>query len=175
MEGVQRQRQAGFTLVEILVTIVVLSIGLLGIAGMQASSLRNNQAAYTKTQAANLAADMADRIRANPGASSGAYVYNTSGFAAPETSCITAGCAPDALASYDLYEWSIPLLGKTAAGDAAAQPVLPEAQGDIAQDGNDYVITLLWREPAFASGMERMQCVADQDPEFACFQLRVRP
>jgi type IV pilus assembly protein PilV len=59
--------QRGFTLLEILVAIVVLSIGLLGLAGLQAVSLNNNQTAYYRSIATQQAYDMADRMRANQG------------------------------------------------------------------------------------------------------------
>lgn len=58
-------RQSGFTLLEVLVAMLVLSIGLLGLAGLMASSMRNNQSAYHSTQATWLAYDILDRIRAN--------------------------------------------------------------------------------------------------------------
>jgi type IV pilus modification protein PilV len=57
--------QHGFTLVEVLVTVVILAVGLLGLAGLQAVSMRNNHSAYERTQAVQLAYDMADRVRAN--------------------------------------------------------------------------------------------------------------
>ena len=55
----------GFTLVEVLVALVVLSIGLLGIASLQLSSLRWNQGAAARSQATLLAYDIVDRMRAN--------------------------------------------------------------------------------------------------------------
>jgi len=58
-------RARGFTLIEALVALIVLSIGLLGIAGMQISGLRANQSAASRTQASYLADDIADRMRAN--------------------------------------------------------------------------------------------------------------
>ena len=67
-------RQKGFTLLEVLVAVLVLAIGLLGLAGLQATSLRVNQSASMRSQATNLAYDMADRIRANRGAAlAGSY------------------------------------------------------------------------------------------------------
>jgi len=61
----RRVRARGFTLIEALVALIVLSIGLLGIAGMQISGLRANQSAASRTQASYLADDIADRMRAN--------------------------------------------------------------------------------------------------------------
>jgi type IV pilus assembly protein PilV len=58
-------RHSGFTLVEVLVALVVLSIGMLGIAALYLESLRGGRAALYRTQAVNMAADIADRMRAN--------------------------------------------------------------------------------------------------------------
>ena len=58
--------QRGFTLVEILVTVVLISVGLLGIAALQLTTLRGNQESYVRSQASVLAGDILDRIRANP-------------------------------------------------------------------------------------------------------------
>jgi type IV pilus assembly protein PilV len=55
----------GFTLVEVLIALVVLSIGMLGIAALYVESLRANRTSLVRTQAVSLAADLADRIRAN--------------------------------------------------------------------------------------------------------------
>ncbi len=57
--------QRGVTLIEVLVTVLIFSIGLLGLAGLQATSLRQNMSAYQRTQASVLAMDMLDRMRAN--------------------------------------------------------------------------------------------------------------
>ncbi len=58
-------RQRGMTLIEILVTVLVLAVGLLGMASLTVGSLKNNQGAFLRTQATILAYDMADRMRAN--------------------------------------------------------------------------------------------------------------
>lgn len=67
--------QRGFSLLEILVAIIVLSIGLLGLAGLQVSGMKANQGAYLRTQANALAYDIIERMRANATpAINGAYV-----------------------------------------------------------------------------------------------------
>lgn len=63
-----RQRTAGLTLVEILITLLVISIGLLGVAGLHAMSLRNNYDALMRSHASALAGDIIDRMRANSAA-----------------------------------------------------------------------------------------------------------
>jgi type IV pilus assembly protein PilV len=60
------RKSSGFTLIEILITIVVVSIGLLGLAGLQISGLRANMGSEIRSKATLLANDMAERMRANP-------------------------------------------------------------------------------------------------------------
>ena len=55
----------GFSLLEVLVTLVIISVGLLGLAGLQATGLKNNQGALLRSQATTLAYDIIDRMRAN--------------------------------------------------------------------------------------------------------------
>lgn len=59
------RQQRGLTLIEVLVTVLVLSVGLLGVAAIQSFSLQSNQAAYERTQATNLAYEFADFLRVN--------------------------------------------------------------------------------------------------------------
>ncbi|MGH8175840.1 MAG: type IV pilus modification protein PilV [Steroidobacter sp.] len=60
-----RHRAAGLTLVEILITLLVVSIGLLGVAGLHSFSLRNNYDALMRSHASALASEIADRMRVN--------------------------------------------------------------------------------------------------------------
>ncbi|QIT56615.1 type IV pilus modification protein PilV [Aquisalimonas sp. 2447] len=92
------QRQRGYSLLEILIAVLVLSIGLLGLAGLQTTSLQSNQSAAQVSQATFLAQDILDRMRANPGAArQGNYDI---GFG---TSSSDMGNSP--LARADLREW----------------------------------------------------------------------
>ncbi len=76
--------QHGMTLIEILVAVVVLSVGLLGLAGLQLKGMKVNQGSTYRWQAAMLAEDMADRIRADKdGAKAGNYSIAAFGAAAP--------------------------------------------------------------------------------------------
>jgi len=60
-----RSRQSGITMIEVLVTILVMSVGLLGLAALQGFSLQAGQSAYYRTQATNLAYEVADFARVN--------------------------------------------------------------------------------------------------------------
>ena len=167
------RHQRGFTLIEVLISIVILSIGLLGIAGMQATSMQNNHLAFVKTQAAVMAADMADRIRANSEAAAD-YVSTTSD-APDDPGCIrsAAGCTPAQLAQYDLYEWNQQF--------TRDKPALPGGRAIITRtvdaDVTTMAVTLFWQENN-PNDIERAQCLPNdnnaQAENEACFQLSFR-
>ena len=74
------RKQRGFSMIEVLVTVLILAIGLLGLAGLQSTALRSNHSALLRSQATVLAYDIADRIRANRTAAlDGDYVVNLGG------------------------------------------------------------------------------------------------
>jgi type IV pilus assembly protein PilV len=92
-------------MIEILVTVIVFSIGLLGIIGMQTVGLRNNTAAYNRSQATILAYDLADRARANPNGAAN-YDLSTSLPSSTVSACeTTSGCSNSQMAQYDVYNW----------------------------------------------------------------------
>ncbi len=91
-------RTRGFTLVEVLVALVALSIGLLGAAAMLVDSMRTHADALRRVAAANLLRDMADRIRANP---LGGEAYDTRSAGADAACDAATGCGPAGLAAAD--------------------------------------------------------------------------
>ena len=99
-----RRTAAGFTLLEVLVALVVLSIGLLGLSGLQTSSLRNNHSAFLRSQATLAITDIMDRMRANSDAAN-ADNYDINYGATPTATNCTSGCSPAAVANRDLVEW----------------------------------------------------------------------
>lgn len=125
-------RQRGFTFMEVLISVVVLSIGLLGLAGLQATSQRANHSAYVRSQATLFAYDMTDRMRANrAGMLAGAY-NNISGIPA-NPGCIATGCSAAQLAQYDTYVWNT----------ALAQQ-LPSGKGTVVSNGGAFTVTVMW-------------------------------
>jgi type IV pilus assembly protein PilV len=74
---------SGFTLIEVLITIIVLAIGILGVAGLQMAGMRANYSAYLRTQATFAAADLIDRMRIDPGAFAGGTFRSTTTTASP--------------------------------------------------------------------------------------------
>ena len=96
-------RESGFSLIEALVALVVLSVGMIGIAALHGQSLSAARTAQYRSVAIVLASDMADRIRLNRTAQAaymGAPANNNCGPAGG------ANCAPAALAAYDLWVWN---------------------------------------------------------------------
>ena len=109
-----RQALRGFTIVEALVALVVLAVGMLGIASLYVTTLRASGSATSRMQAINLAGDLGDRIRANRTARA-AYAGAA---AANGTTCIGTGvtCTAAQMAAHDLFVWQ-----------AAIQQALPGA------------------------------------------------
>jgi type IV pilus assembly protein PilV len=154
----------GFTLIEVLIAVIVLAIGLLGLANLQTLSLRNSQSTYLRTQANILAYDIVDRMRSNLGLSDtnndglpNDYSDNYSkmvGRSVPDCTTVT-GCSTFDMVNQDLYEWNA-IISKTLPGgkgtvcidDTPAtpdctcvdrNPILPGCQG-----GTTYVVRIEW-------------------------------
>jgi type IV pilus assembly protein PilV len=99
----------GFTMLEVLISIVVIAFGLLGIAGLQAYAIKNNHSAALRSTATSLANDMIDRMKANYIAvMNGDYNKpNSTDYGTAVASCLTtAGCTSAQLAQNDLNEWA---------------------------------------------------------------------
>jgi type IV pilus assembly protein PilV len=102
------QQQQGFTLLEVLVTLVIFAFGMLGVAGLQMVSLANMDSAQYRSVATLKAAEMAERIRANPnGGYSGASGADNRCAAAHyvNRNAAPADCSPSQLAADDLWDW----------------------------------------------------------------------
>jgi len=109
------KKQAGFTLIEVLVSALILAIGLVGVAGLQAVSLKNNQSAYMPPQASALAYDLADRMSSNVAAANAGF-YDPAAAAVRATCNTATGCSSQQLAQNDLSEWLAALLGNLPMG-----------------------------------------------------------
>lgn len=115
-----RARQGGFTLIEALISILVVAIAALAMGGLQLVSLRSTGGSLLRTIATQQAYDIADRARANlPAYRSGAYV----GSGASHAACFSSGCTPEQQAEMDLYLWN-----------QANASLLPGGQGVVCID-----------------------------------------
>lgn len=158
----------GVSLIEVLVAVVVLSIGLLGLAGLQATGLRTTTSAYERSQAVFLANNMADRIRANTDRFGivQTAVYDNVTSPGGGTSCFETGCAgSDAIAAADLLEWYEGLSD------------LSSGTGRIIRDnsaGYDvWIVTVMWDDAR--TGATGTGCDPSNTNDLTCFSLQVRP
>lgn len=117
-----KRGQGGFSLIEVMVALLVLAIGLLGLAGLQTLGLKFNTQSYQRTQAVLNAYDIVDRIRANAGGIAAA-VYDDIGInAAPPGSppdCGAIACDNTQMADYDVAQWKNSLAGLLTLGKGA--------------------------------------------------------
>jgi type IV pilus assembly protein PilV len=137
----KRSSERGITLVESLVALVVLSVGMLGIASLYISSLKAGRSALVRTQAVNLATDIADRIRANRDALA-AYDTGVYGGAPEMQGCLGADCTPEALAEDDLARWLV-TMRTVMPGNATGQVIYQEQPG---LQPDQYTVIVSWLE-----------------------------
>lgn len=141
---------SGATLIEVLISLLILAIGLLGMTGLQTVSLRNTQSAYLRTQASIASSDIIERIRANlQGVEAGNYDAIAG---AASVACNTiAGCSAGQLAANDIAEWKAALAIDLPAGAGiVCADTTPEdgTPGTPACDGlgNLYAVKIWWDE-----------------------------
>lgn len=123
--------QRGFTLIEAMVALIVLSVGLLGIAAMYVETLRANRTSLFRTQAVALATDIADRMRSNR-LPANAYACG---------SPCDPGAGGNAIADADLTEWVNSVAATLPGGTADVAFTAPGANTPAA-----YVVTISWNE-----------------------------
>ncbi len=127
---------AGFNLVEVLIALIILSVGMLGIAGLYVHSMQAGRTSIFRHHAVTLAGDVADRIRANPRA---AIAYSLAG---TNNNCVNGGvdCSPAQMAANDIFLW-----------DQQADDSLPNGTVTVVFDNGvlppTYEITVAWDEP----------------------------
>ena len=144
-------RPRGFTMIEMLVALVVLAVGMLGVAILFGISLHSGSSAISRMQAVNLAADIADRIRANRRADNG--TGTAYGGAAADNGCTGAGavsCTPAQMAADDLYHWQRQLSQSIGGGTATGTVIF------VAGTPATYTITVAWKERA-GTGVATLQ------------------
>ncbi|MCB1755071.1 MAG: type IV pilus modification protein PilV [Gammaproteobacteria bacterium] len=130
------KKQKGVSFLEVLIAVVVLSVGFLATSRMQIMGMRYNQSAFFKSQASILAADIADRMRANiGGVDAGAYDSVNTDSLPSDPNCMNTGCNSQELAALDARQWGLSL-GNT----------LPEAKGSVTRNGTMFEVEIEWDE-----------------------------
>lgn len=155
--------QSGATLIEAMISILVMSIGLLGIAGLQINAISYQKSAWSTHRVAEVSADFAERLRANPtGAKNGNYLYSanyatSTAATLTSNSCRTSGtyCSTASIAADDISA----MLTK-------ARAILPSGSAQIEGTYNTgFILTVMYRDkdfidPATGSAMSSNTCAA---------------
>lgn len=133
------KRAYGFSLIEVLIALIIMSVGMLGIAGLYVHGMQAGRTSMFRHHAVTLAGDVADRIRANPTAGD-AYV-DVGTAPAPGVNCIAGGidCTPAEMADSDMFFW-----------DQQAAATLPNGDVTVAYNNaaipSVFTITVGWEE-----------------------------
>ena len=126
MYSTSATHQYGFSLIEVLVSLVVMGVGLLGVSKLVLYSSRANDSAYMRSQATALAYSILDSMRANrQSALAGAYAVGLGAYVNSGANCntVSSACSGSVGAQYDLYQWKSRLLialGPTGDGQITA-------------------------------------------------------
>ncbi|MFT7373181.1 MAG: type IV pilus assembly protein PilV [Oleiphilaceae bacterium] len=131
-------KQKGSSLIEVLVSLLVLTVGLLGVAGMQLISMKNANNAEHRYRASIIAYDMMERMRSNlPGVSANKYSavnVSSGGSGNKKTSNCKSLCTTNKLATYDLDTWQQKI------------SLLPSGTGKVIENATGFEITVAWNE-----------------------------
>lgn len=161
----RRPRQTGFSMLEVMISVFVVAIGLLGIAALQFMSKRSNFEAVQRTTATLLATDIIERLRANPtklldyAGDASTPIAPLGGPTAtrtqPATLCHASACTPFALSQYDLWEWETALNGLSEEIDnngigtgglvAPTACIITDAAAGVVDRSGKYTVAIAWR------------------------------
>jgi type IV pilus assembly protein PilV len=156
------RKYRGDTMIEVLVTVLILAVGVLGVAAMQVTTYQNLSISHSASIAAIVAEDFSERMRAN-GVETLADTYNHD--ADPGTAytdCTANVCSTSQLAGYDIGIWWEEL-GAT----------LPLGRGQVTRNGgtNTFTLTVRWDEDR--SGSAGTNCPKQSAADLECYQLQV--
>ena len=138
----------GFTIIEVLVAMVILSVGVMGLGVLQLAAMQNTQGGYMRSQAAILAYDIIDSMRANiPSVAAGDYVLNFAQATPVAVDCygLLANCTTRQMAISDLFRWRN-VLGN----------YLPSGTGQVSTVNvgltTQVIVAVTWLDPYSAEG-----------------------
>jgi len=163
------RQQRGFTLLEALIAIVIISIGLLGLISLQTTSLNNTEVSSASSQASIAAESMASRMRANKmGVKNGDYDNLSTASIPSSPNCQQNTCTHQQVAYYDLTQWKQVLNNS-----------IPHAVGSIKLISGQgttppyrFRITISWR-PHHAKGYQNSSSIPNSHPATRCSKKAV--
>jgi len=180
-----RSRQRGVGVIEVLIALVIVSFGVLGMAGLQLTGIKHSASGFTRSKALMLTENMAARMRINPtGAIAGAYAPFDSATLAcdvkPDPYCQASAeseaesCNTDELAAFDLFSVVCGDLGENGAIDGVRGLLPPNSQltiscssGAVCDPEDVFILSVTWPEKGNAS--------STAEDEMRQVQMRLRP
>ena len=151
-------KQTGVSLIEVMISIVIFSIGLMGMGALQITALQTTSDSYLRTLASFQAYDMAERMRANTAGVS-ANLYNNISGTGTAVNC-TPDCTPSEIATNDTFQWNT----KNAS-------ILPSGQGTVqgSGTGNLFTITIHWDDERM--GATGLGCDTNNPADLKCLTI----
>ena len=153
----QPRKQQGVTLVEAMIALLVISIGLLGIASLQLTAMSQNTSALNHSQAVWYAYNMSDRIRANITEFDNYDGIDTSNGYAQD--CLSSACTTGEMLTADAADW------------ASMVTNLPAGRGIINNNADGLVVTVMWDDEG--TGATGTNCGPDPAVDLTCYTLVV--
>ncbi len=135
-----KRNQAGFSLLEVMIAVIVVSVGVLGISALQTTSSVFTESALYRSQAASLATEMVERMRSNV-TEAKAGGYNISSLPSHSQNCVgpESDCTPEQIRNHDLRVWSNRVTNQLPSGTATIS-----SGPDNGDDPVDITLTLQW-------------------------------
>ena len=160
------KEQTGISLLEVLIAIVIVSLGLLGVIKLQITNIKYVNDTKLRSQALMLTEDMMNRMRANQAqALLGAYDVPYEGALGAVTQCTDkdAVCSPADMATYDLTAWLCNIghyNNSSICGGLGVEGSLPGGSGSISRDDNTITVSVRWIDQTDKSIYESMSVSA---------------
>ncbi|MDP3663431.1 MAG: type IV pilus modification protein PilV [Nitrosomonas sp.] len=164
LNSIRSRKQYGFSMLEVLITVLILSFGLLGMASMVTTGMKSNNTSHYRSVATQQSQDIADRMRANlTGVRNGSY-NNLATNIPTSSDCAAAACDATQMAVYDHAQWN-----------TANSRVLPGGLGTVA--GNlaiGFLITVMWTEKEMGNTSDP-RCPVGTPVGTQCFLTQFSP
>ncbi|WP_286235262.1 type IV pilus modification protein PilV [Thalassotalea sediminis] len=143
-------QQRGMTFIEVLVALFLLIVGLLGAVAMQATVKKSSFDAMQRSLASSLAKDMIERMRSNDPDTLATYAktdYGVALDAIPANRCNVQGaaCTAAQMATNDMYEWELALMGADVTSGGDRRGGLIDARGCVSHNANAVQVVVTWK------------------------------